>query len=599
MAHNIKVSADFTSVKKSITEISSALKDLSKKQSVSLFDKESIEFLKGAATDALSSMQNGMDALTAKSKALRDEYRQEGQSLDQLAKKRHEILAIDKERVKLQGDMNKLEKSSSTLGKGGFSGGLMESLSKIPGIGKLAGLAAGGLGIGAIAGLGVGAAAVGTGYYGYKRGEEGYNQYSQGIDSRIKLRGRGVKDVDGLHTGLSGLGYAPEDIRQAQIQSSESFGSANSGTEDIYKRAKFAKGVGLDLGQVQGVGSQLRSSMGVDQASKAFANLQGNIIAKGIKDAVGPYLETAASMLTDLNENGMGFDKGALDALGNLVSKSGISAERASSTIMGVNQSIQGATGERSAFYQDAAASAGLGDKTLGGAKEAANLGLFGLDPEKGKKMLTADQYKHYQQMGLIGNSGYMKKFIGGIESRMPKFENTKEGDLQKGRFLEGEGIGHGSSASALSTWNLMQTATKGGKPADEARRTLESDFKSPEETMKSIMGDTKQINEIIGMKIAPSIASSKDSLNSIDRTVLGIAQRMGVEMPDEKGVKAKPTAALKGLDALTDSLSDVLLGYLTQIRTILQQQLDVAHSTDRAVKKPKGAVPSQRKGVR
>lgn len=608
MAHNIKVSADFTSVKKSITEISSALKDLSKKQSVSLFDKESIEFLKGAASDALSSMQNDMDSLTAKSKALRDEYRQEGQSLDQLAKKRHEILTLDKERLKLQGDMNKLDKNSSAAGIGGgggkgglagFGAGILSALSKIPGVAKLAGIGAAGataMSGGSLAGLALGTAAVAGGYYGYRRGSEGYDQYSQGLDSRIKLRGRGVNDVNGLHSGLSSLGYGSEDIRQAQIQSSESFGSANSGTEDIYKRAKFAKGVGLDLGQVQGVGGQLRSSMGVDQASKAFANLQGNIIAKGIKDAVGPYLETAASMLTDLNENGMGFDKGALDALGNMVSKTGISAERASSTIMGVNQSIQGATGERSAFYQTVAANMGLGGGTLGGSKEAANVGLFGLDPEKSKKMLDPKQYKHFQEMGLMGGPGYFKKWVEGIEKQVSQFPDTKEGDLMKGKFLVSNGIGHGGAESGLAELNLMKkAATEGGKTYSD----LKSDFNSPEENMKGILGEAQQINEILGMKIAPKIADAEKAQNSMDRTLLGIAQRMGVDMPDEKGVKTKPNAALKGLDAITNGLSDVMLEYLTQIRSILQQQLDVAHSTDRAVKKPKGSAPSKRKEVR
>lgn len=647
MAHKLNISADFTSVKKSIVEISSNLKNLSKQQSISIFDKDSIAFLKGAASDALEGMKKDMDALTSKARALREEYKQEGQSLDLIAKKKHEILNVEKERIKLQTNMNKLEKDSASLGggseKGSFGGSLLKSLGKIPGLGGVAGLMGGGLGLGAIAGLGVGAAAVGGGMYGYGRAKTGYNQYMEGIDSRIMLRGRGVNDVNGLHAGLGRMGYGPEDIRQAQLQSSEGFGAANSGTDAIYGRARFAKNVGLDLSQVQGAGASMRGSMGTDQAAKAFATLQGNVISKGIKDAVGPYLETAANMLTELNENGMGFDKGALDALGTLVSKTGISAERAASVIQGTNSNIMGATGERSAFYQTAAGAAGLGNGTLGGAKEAANLGMFGLDGDKAKKMLTPDQLAHYKQMGLVGNSGYMKKFVGGIEKSMPQFENTAEGDLGKGRFLESQGIGHGSAASALSTFNLMKTAAGGGRGAGGAMKELREGFGSPEERMKAILGETKQINEVIGMKVAPIMAEAKDTLNSIDRSVLGIAQKMGVSLPDEKNrerdTKLERAGIAPGsLDTMSDSelnknmqrvsaqqstmngkagqvedmFGKTLGGFINrfmgtgdfssqmeEVKGILKSQLDAHHATNRELGKARGGLPSQRQRTR
>jgi hypothetical protein len=66
------------------------------------------------------------------------------------------------------------------------------------------------------------------------------------------------------------------------------------------------------------------------------------LIASGIKDAIGPYLETAASMLTELNDKGFTNDESVL-SLFNSMAKTGMGEGRIHQLAMGADNGIRGA----------------------------------------------------------------------------------------------------------------------------------------------------------------------------------------------------------------------------------------------------------------
>jgi hypothetical protein len=542
MAHQIKIDADLnlSKLKKSFAELAAMISGMSQKHAIELFDKQSMDFLRGQAKDALGFLKREYDGLTQKAEQYRDELKKMATLTDEHRQKEKQLLEVEKQRAELMRDMVKLKSKLGEEEKPGFMEGMGSQMKGLPGGGIISKLMSG-AGLRMIAGMGVGAALVGGAWHVISRAREGNAQYNEGVRSRVSLMGRGIGDYRGLHSGLAGMGMSPEEIRQAQLQSTDIFGRSGSGAESVFQRARFARANGLDLSQVQNAGAGLRATMGVKEGTRAFAELEASLMANKIKDAIGPYLETAAGMLTELNDNGMNFDPAALTALGALVNRRGMSAEAAAKMLTDFDSRIKSSTGELNAFFQASFAGGGVGvgrngRGTIGASQEAVNLGLFGLDAQKAGAFLKPGELGAYKRLGMSGGDGFRKRFSG-IQSQVEGmgFGGGDEGVMQKGLFLQ-RIFGTKSGAEGLKYYNALGSAAAAKTPGEREKilQDIKDQFGSNEEKVLKIQGEQKALLERIGETVSPAFQMMNQTLLSIDKTLLQIATKgFGIEMPE------------------------------------------------------------------
>lgn len=552
MSHQIKIDADLNLAKlrRQFQEIATMVSGISQKHAIELFDKDSMEFLKTTAKENLGYLRKEYDALTKKAEDFRSQLAKMNSLTDEHRNKEKELLVVEKQRAELMRDMVKIKEKLETEKEPGFMQGLGSGLKGLPGGGVISKLLSG-ASLSMIAGLGAGALLAGGAWHVISRVRQGNAQYEEGLRSRVTLMGRGVGDYRGLNSGLAGMGYSPEDIRQAQIQATDIFGRAGATGDAVFQRARFARANGLDLGAVQGLGGGLRASMGITQGSKAFAELEASLMANKIRDAIGPYLETAASMLVELNEHGMNFDSSALTALGALVNRRGMSPEAAARMITDFDNRVKGSTGELNAFFQAAFAKGGVGGRTLGGSQEAVNLGLFGLDEGKAGTFLNPNELNAYRKLGMTGVGGMNKRF-GGIRSLVESqgFGNNEEGVMQKGLFLQ-RIFGTRSGADALRYYNALGEASKATNPQDRQKilDSIKDQFGSNEEKALKLQGEQKQLLERIGEAVNPGFQMVGRTLLSIDNTLLAIARKgFGIDIPESPEEHQNRMLGMRGL---------------------------------------------------
>ena len=539
--HTIVIDANFEKVTKQFDALAKTFdKKFQKRTGIKIFDEtatkkfledsqKSIDKLKNKISDVTKEMEKEKKIVADTTKNTKDRQKAE-ERINELHHQRNDMIkkAMEMDRTsqsvkrKSMGFMGRM--TGGVIGGGGANdgGGMMGAL-------------------GAIGASPVGMAAMALGGAAVSRGMAAYNTYAQGLDSRITLRGRGARDVSGANSLVQQMGLTPEQARQIQIQSMDAFGRKGSSLQQVGERAKFERGFGLDPGTMTGVGSQLRQSLGNQGALKAIAKLQGSIMAEEIDGAIGPYLETAANMLTQINDSGMALDDNALNALAMLSQDKGLGPERAGRMIGTIDQAIRGATGERSAFFQAAAARAGLGGGMIGGAESVMQSGgLFGLDAEKAKKMgLSQGQMGALGKIGLFGG-GFTQKFAKGISSTVDAmgFGTGPEGELAKGQFVSSMMGLSGGPAEGMAFMNAIKTLEKNPqdrealKKLDELGKTpeqrnadrMESVAKSTELTHKAVLASMDVQKELLGQQLVPVAENIFKVLLNIDKGMAKLA---------------------------------------------------------------------------
>jgi hypothetical protein len=149
-------------------------------------------------------------------------------------------------------------------------------------------------------------------------------------------------------------------------------------------------------------------------------------LAAGIEDAIGPYLESAVSLLTSINENGTSNTTEMMQILAQLAKDGERTPELLAKAFGSVNSAVKGATGEASAFLQTAFARAGIGGGTVGGTKFAMSSGgIMGMNrDELEKRGYNKDMLNNMDKQGMFSGLGnrteaIMKQFkeSGGLKA--------------------------------------------------------------------------------------------------------------------------------------------------------------------------------------
>ena len=235
----------------------------------------------------------------------------------------------------------------------------------------------------------MGAAAAAVGGYGVLKGYKAMSQYQSGVGERLRLKGLGFTgEVGASPSALADSGLTEAQFRDRQIKAGSLLGRGGGASESsILQKARTERAYGLGAGTFTNISGSLRGSMGTTGANEAQMKVQASFLANGIEDALAPYLDTANSMLQNINENGSIQISSMLNLFGYMTKQGQRTPEQIAKIFQGVDSAIKGSTGEVSAFIQSAFAKAGIGGSTIGGTRYAAESGgMFGLDPEVLKK---------------------------------------------------------------------------------------------------------------------------------------------------------------------------------------------------------------------
>jgi hypothetical protein len=529
----IRIGANTQDLKRSILDISRTLQNTLGRSKISILSEDTKRLLKTEMKTQLSAIGQRTQDLTKRAELYTKALKGGVDNVQQEIKYKQRLLQITQQLGRLEGERVQLSTGMSAAGKGGKLGGLAAALGGT----KLGGLAAALVG-NPVALLAAGA--VGAGVWGAAKTRQGFQQYESSISDRIMLRGRGVRDfnLDNRGAGFAALGMTMEDVISQRRQAIDVFGRGGSDPESIRRRGLFERGMGLDMGTMTQFGAGFRGAMGADEAQRAQLKLQAATLASGITDAIGPYLETAANMLTELNKTGFAMDTEALSALNALTRVTGDQSERMGRVLMSVDQSIRGAKGETNAFMQMAAASAGLGGGTMGGLQAVIQEGLFGVDINKMRGIGDMER-SALQNLGF-GQEGHTGRFVGGIlnlldqqfgtESQLAGMSEAQRNQIvtARGRALNLMGMAPTTAAGIqlVPLLRELQDPTTGKARREEIQRqmkelegpTPEKQFKNLEDIQKSNAGQLQELKtqtaillSIAGEKAIPLVKGKRE----------------------------------------------------------------------------------------
>jgi hypothetical protein len=556
--HSIRIGADVKTFKRDVIALAKELdRHLGSKKKIEIFDKGTREFIAKGAKYALGEMRKEVERLEKANKSITQELKKQKTSEEELRKKQLEVLKNKREILKLEKDMNALTKSrnellrnQSALSKfgGGFAGA-------IPGLGKLMGL--GGVGLAGLAGSLAGAGAVGLAGLGISEGFQGYRQFSAGTGQRVSLMGRGFTagEASGMAPGAAGLGMTPEQLRAAQMQAVDIFGKGGASQEAILKTQRAARGMGVGIEQLLGAGGGLVSQIGKEQGMQTFAQLIAITQATELEGRIGPFLETAAKMLTQINEDGMGLDNQTLAMLSAMSATGKVTVERVATTMQGIDARMRGATGETAAFFMSALTGGGIGGGTLGGAQIAMQQGLFGgnLGKAADRGFLTKQDVSGFKGM----NFGSFAERAGAITGQ---FEQITGGMETGGQALVARQLlGIDNAVQALEAMRMLKrAATATPEQQKDIQEKLEELVATAEEkTAKSLakieessagalqiaQANLEQQRELLGEELAPLGIMTNKFLASIDSNISSLLRFFGASSAQER----EKEEALKG----------------------------------------------------
>lgn len=473
-------------------------------------------------------------------------------SLSKEASLRDNILEKAKQQVSLRKDQKSLTDFSGGGGMSGMSGLAMGALGAVGAVGAFAG----------------------------SRLVGGHNTFSEGLDDRLLLRGRGAEDEELRDpTRAARAGVNSQSMRKLRLNAMDAFGSSGSSQESILGRSEFERGHGIEQGTMTGIGGALRGSLGGSGANKAVMAVQASLIASGIKEEVGPYLQSMTSLLQNISEHGISFSDSASALMASVTAKGGISPERSGKMIGGINDAIKNSSGESNAFFQQVFKKAGIGGNTVGGIQAGIRMGgLFGADV-KNSYMSDTDK-RVFQHLGIGGRT--MGKVGGGTLDALDKAfgsdkdinkllnskdKNTQDQGAQKrvGRltFLTGllglHDEGEASTASKLLDDSRDSNLNEGAKKKAGAKLQSMMDGNTDLGNLKAINKSAAGIENILtnkaitvkdslGAEISPIFQKMSATLINIDMSLSSVLKMAGFTTPGEKLKEGS-----SGESALTD----------------------------------------------
>lgn len=592
MARNqIKLGADVSSIKRSIADISRTIDtQLTRKQSVKLFDPETRKFLSEEAGRALKDLQVHMDKLNDQSKQYKTELKDSTKSMEEQNRIRKELLRIEEQRIQTQKSMTKLQQDQQfiqggaipgTRGRGG--GFLGRAAGAVGGVPILGGLMRGIAAMGPLGLLAAGGAAVGG--FAISRGMQGYQSYRQNLEIRQALRARGVTGVSGRSNSLADLGFGASEVNRAQMSGMDVFGrrgiEGQSGADSaLQTRLAFSRFAGIDPERLSQTFAGTQTAGGFNQAQRVEAEFMGVIISDELESAIGPYLEASASLLEQINKDGISLTAPALQSLAAIAKEGDVfSPQQVARTLGNLDQTIRGAQGDQAAFFMTAFARQGIGGGTFGGAEAAMRGGLFGADLDRLKEMgIGSNVLGAYQRLGIGDtqgasgpNSGPARR-ISGIVKSIEQFTQNMVGVLpenatkeQRQRFEEQKVVAEDMFASrilntqdpvkareGLMLLKTMETALNEGKEqeAKTAREQLEELMKDPETSFReklenlttnidgniqSLEANQENILNELGQRVVPIVSAIKTATLNMDKGITYLAKEAGMVTEEEK----------------------------------------------------------------
>lgn len=585
--NKIKIGADIAEVKKSILEIGRHAKDLNKNK-ISLMTKEDREFLKTGAKQAIEGINSVINEQTKLYKKAVDERSKLVKGSEEEKKKQLEIVKILRERTNLERQIRDLQKVQSDIAPsmGDKTKGL---LSKIPGVGKIMGaltkhplLAAAG-------------AATAIGGFAVSRGIEGFNTWQGGTQDRIKLRGLGIRQPLQDQQRAADLGMSSLAFRSAQIQSANTFGRANSTEKDVLGRAAFERNYGLDAGTLTNSGASLQSTMGSQGANESIMKLQASIMAAGLDDAIGPYLDQAVTLLASINENGQ-LNTTEIASLLAGFTKQGDIPQQVVKAFSTMQSAVTGSQGDANAFFQNAFARRGIGNGTIGGTQAAIESGgLFGVDPNSitglgaGKNKIL----NSLNSLGITGEGTDAQNRAQGIIAQLKdtmgirQDQRIEDADPQSlltgGRMAKNLGLGR-TALEGIQAMTRLQDVASGKMTSKEFNKEMERmqmspELKNLEDIKKSAEGQWtaleamhETIKDQLGNQLVPIATVIKSLLMNIDKGLAGALGLFGYNSEAD---------AFKGVGSLKEGtkLSKEEQRSLTEEKARIENELSALES--------------------
>lgn len=411
MSSQLKISADTTEVKKSILDLTKSLKDVGKSK-IAIFSQEDKAFIKTELKKEMTAMKSRIKENREEIKKMVAEQRKMVDGSKEELELRKKILDSYKTQNKLGKELGQVEKMSKNMpggGGGGMSDKLMSMMGMIP---KL------------LAGVALGAAG-----FAIMKGVQASDQYVAGSSNRVRLKGMGVgEDNFGSPDQLARAGLSEQDLIKRRIDATSVLGRQGTDNNTELQKAMFERSYGLQGGTMTGVASGLRSTMGGAGANEAQMKLQASIMASGLEDALGPYLEAMTTLLSSINENGTTNTGELTNLMAQLTKEGGRTPEQMSKTFGGINSAIMGSSGQSNAFLQTAFARGGIGGGTVGGTKFALESGgLFGMNQsELGKRGYNPELLKNMGGAGMFAGMGQRS---GAMLNQFKSSAGMKQGD--------------------------------------------------------------------------------------------------------------------------------------------------------------------------
>lgn len=371
MSASLKISANTSEVKKSILDLGRELKNLGKSK-VSVFSEEDRKFIKNELKQELSLMKAKLiENRNEIAKMVAEQNKMEKGTKDEL-EQRKKILAAYQTQTKLAKQMAEVQKQQKDMGGFGGAGG---STGGSGGIMALLGSAGTLMGAGALA---LGGAALAKGFMASR-------QYQQGVSNRVRLQGMGQAGGSGMSPEqLAAVGLTEQEFNERQLQATSRLGRSGGSAQSILQQAQFERAFGLEGGSMTNISTSLRAAFGGKGADSAQAKLQASIMATGIEDAIGPYLEEATQLLSEINKNGITNTDELIGIFAELTKDGKRTPEQLAEAFKSIDAAVRGASGEAGAFMQTAFARGGIGGGTIGATRLAMQSGgIFGLNEDE------------------------------------------------------------------------------------------------------------------------------------------------------------------------------------------------------------------------
>ena len=510
----LRVSADTSDVKKSLLDLSKDIKGLGDTK-VSVFSEQDRKFIKGELNRELSLMKVKLKENKIEiSKLVKEQLKMTKGSKKELDH-RKKILSAYRTQTRLAKQMDQVGRQRGSMGGiGGVGGGTGGSGGAMGMLGK-------GLKF-------LGGAALAIGAMGIMRGIQGTRQYTRGARSRVKLAGLGVGTTNfGTPEELANAGLSEQDFVSRQARAVGRLGRAGGSRESVLGQAKFERSFGLEEGAMMNVSGALRGQFGGKGADQAQQKLQATILAAGIEDALGPYLEAATDLLSDINETGLTNTDEMTRLFAQMVKDGQRTPEQIASAFQGINKAVRGATGEANAFFQTAFAREGIGGGTIGATRLAMSSGgIFGLNEQELRdRGYNPELIKNMKEAGFMKGAG---KRTGAIIKQFRKSAGLGEGD----NISDITDLNTMTGLSQLANATLGTTGLQGFDALKMMEKVQSKQMTSKEfETRLQEMKDKKnpQIERL--NKINNTLAGQTDILRTINTNLLENLGKLGVKV--------------------------------------------------------------------